>query len=96
MLHVDIPSRADIERLSAVRSPACLSLYLPTTPVTQDAQADRIAFKNLVHTGLDKLASGGADKHAITAIDEALSDLLDDDEFWRFQANSLAVFATPD
>ena len=25
-----------------------------------------------------------------------LSDLLDDDEFWRFQANSLAVFATPD
>ena len=96
MLHVDIPSRADIERLNAVRSPACLSLYLPTTPVTQDAQADRIAFKNLVRTGLDQLASGGIDKRSTKAIDEALSDLLDDDEFWRFQANSLAVFATAD
>ena len=94
MLHVDIPSRADIERLSAMRSPACLSLYLPTTPVTQDAQADRIAFKNLIRAGLDQLASGGIDKRSTKAIDEALSDLLDDDEFWRFQANSLAVFAT--
>ena len=96
MLHVDIPSRADIERLSTVRSPACLSIYLPTTPVTQDAQADRIALKNLARSGLDRLAALGVDKRTVGAIDEALSDLVDDSEFWRFQANSLAVFATAD
>jgi hypothetical protein len=47
MLHVDIPSRSDIQRLSAARTSSCLSIYLPTTPITQDAQADRIAPKNL-------------------------------------------------
>ncbi len=94
MLHVDIPSRADIQRLSEQRSPASLSIYLPTTPLTQDAQADRIAFKNLVRTGLDKLAAVNVDKRSLVAIEEALSDLSEDDEFWRFQANSLAVFAT--
>jgi hypothetical protein len=29
-------------------------------------------------------------------LQEHLHDLADDDEFWRFQAHSLAVFATPD
>ena len=96
MLHVDIPSRADIERLSNARSPACLSIYLPTTPVTQDAQADRIAMKNLARDGLGKLATDGVPKRTVAAIEEALDDLIDDDEFWRFQANSLVVLATPD
>ncbi len=96
MLYVDIPSRSDIERLSAVRSPACLSICLPTTPITQDAQADRIALKNLLRTGLEQLAAVQADKHAIAAIEESLDDLIDDDEFWRFQANSLVVYATAD
>ena len=96
MLHVDIPSRSDIDRLSAARSPACLSIYLPTTPITQEAQADRIALKNLVRSGLEQLAAANADKRAIAAMDEALADLVDDHDFWRFQANSLAVFARAD
>jgi len=29
-------------------------------------------------------------------IAEQLDDLVDDDEFWRFQAHSLAVCATPE
>ncbi len=96
MLHVDIPSRSDIERLIAVRAPACVSIYLRTTPVTQDAQKDRIELKNLARTGLDQLRANEADKRAVAAIEEALDDLVDDDEFWRFQANSLAVLATPE
>ncbi|HEY7398493.1 MAG TPA: hypothetical protein VH538_09340, partial [Gaiellaceae bacterium] len=31
----------------------------------------------------------------VAAIDEELADLVDDDEFWRHQARSLAVFLTP-
>jgi hypothetical protein len=96
MLHVDIPSRSDIERLIKVRAPVCLSVYLRTTPVTQDAQADRIALKNLARTGLDRLRAQDADKHSIAAIEEGIDDLVDDDHFWAFQAHSLAVFATPE
>ena len=37
MLHVDISSRSDIERLVSVRAPACVSIYVRTTPLTQEA-----------------------------------------------------------
>ena len=95
MLYVDLPTRGDIERLSAVRAGACVSIYLPTTPLTQDAQADRIALKNLAGQALDALRSRGTEKAQVAALEEALADLVDDDEFWRFQARSLAVLATP-
>lgn len=96
MLYVDIPTRADIQRLNAARPSACLSIYLPTTPLTQQVQADRIAFKNLIRSGLEQLASDHVAKPVVAAIEESLTDLLDDDEFWRFQANSLAVLASAD
>jgi Bacterial archaeo-eukaryotic release factor family 11 len=96
MLHVDIPSRADIERLMATRAPACVSIFLRTSPITQDTQKDRIELKNLARTALDRLRAQDTDKRALQAIEEAADDVVDDDEFWRFQANSLAVFVTPD
>ena len=94
MLYVDIPTRADIQRLGAVRAAACVSIYLPTTPLTQDAQADRIALKNLAGSAIEQLRTLGTHKAEVAAIEEALADLVDDDEFWRFQARSLAVLAT--
>src|SRR5215510_11458191 len=96
MLHVDIPSRSDIEHLISVRVASCISIYLPTTPITQEAQKDRIELRNLARTGLEQLRATDADKRAVASIGEAIDDLADDDEFWRFQANSLAVFVTPD
>lgn len=94
MLHVDIPTRADIERLAAVRSDACLSIYLPTSPVTTDAEADRILLKNLARAGAEDLRAHGADKKSVDAIEESIDDLIDDSAFWHYQANSLGVLAT--
>jgi hypothetical protein len=37
MLHVDIPTRAETEELMRDRGSARVTLYLPTTPVTQHA-----------------------------------------------------------
>jgi Bacterial archaeo-eukaryotic release factor family 11 len=96
MLYVDIPHRSEIEQLIAYRGPACMSLYLPTTPLTQDVQADRIALKNLAKTGLDQLRAAEVDKRDLWPIEEEIDDLVEDDEFWRFQARSLAVFVTPE
>ena len=94
MLHVDIPTRADLDQLLRSRGAALVSIYLPTSPLTQDAQADRIALRNLTDEALNQLADH--DKRASRAIGEHLFDLVDDDAFWRLQANSLAVFASPD
>jgi hypothetical protein len=96
MLYVDIPTRSEFATLSTARADACVSIYLKTTPVTQDVASSRIEFGNLMREAQPQLQDAGFDKRRLAALLESLSDLLDDDEFWRFQANSLAVFATPD
>lgn len=95
MLHVDIPTRSDFESLATRREPACVSIYLPTTPVTPDAQADRIALGNLAREAARQLAAAGHPPRVIEPITDQLSDLAEDDAFWAHQARSLAVFATP-
>lgn len=93
MLHVDIPTRHDIEGLVQTRAAACVSIYMPTTPLTQQAQADRIALKNHTSEALKQLADH--DKREVAQIEELLLDVIDDDAFWEFQANSLGLFVTP-
>jgi hypothetical protein len=96
VLYVDIPIPDDISALAAARGDACVSIYLRTTPLTQQAQADRIELKNLAKRALEQLQDAGVDKRRSAAVAEQLDDLVDDDEFWRFQAHSLAVFAMPE
>src|SRR5882757_7628418 len=96
MLYVDIPSLADLKSLAAHRDDICVSIYLPTTPVSQETVSDRIELKNLAKVASRQLETANADKRRVSALMEHLYDLVDDDEFWRFQARSLAVLATPD
>jgi hypothetical protein len=91
-LYTDIPSRAEIDALWDAVFPMSVSLYVPTEPASS-GEAERIAFKNLARAALDQLA--GADKNDLAAVEEALADLGEDDEFWRRQARTLAVFANP-
>ena len=56
--------------------------YLPTTPLTADAQADRIELKNLAARARADLEQAGvAPRAEIDEIDEELADLVDDDDF---------------
>jgi hypothetical protein len=96
MLYVDIPTSADINALSSFRGEVCVSIYLRTTPLTQQAQADRIELKNLAKQAVQQLQAAGTDKRRVSDVAEQFDDLIDDDGFWRFQAHSLAVFATPE
>ena len=59
-LYTDIPTRAEIDVLWETVSTAAVSLYVPTEPASS-GDAERIAFKNLVRTALDRLAD--RDKH---------------------------------
>jgi hypothetical protein len=96
MLHLDIPTNAEFSDLAEKRADACVSIYLNTTPVTQEVQASRIELKNLIKDAQMQLEEAAFDKRRLASLLEPLSALLDDDEFWKYQANSLAVFATPD
>jgi hypothetical protein len=94
-LHTDIPTRAEVEWLLTTRDPSCVSIYLPTSPITQDAQADRIELKNLAASATEQMEAAGAQRAAVAEVRGLLDDLGDDDEFWAEQARSLAVFASP-
>jgi hypothetical protein len=96
MLHIDIPNHDDIRCLSAYRGPNCLTVYMPTSPVTSATDADRILFRNLVRDGVEQLRAAGASREDLEAIEEAMDDLNVDIPFWAYQANSLALFITPD
>jgi hypothetical protein len=93
--HIDIPTRAEIAALLDERDPASVSIYLPTRPLPQDADADRIEFKNLAADAVAQLEAGGADKTVVAGVREHADDLLDDDAFWTRMAASLAAFVTP-
>src|ERR1700722_8301822 len=116
MLHIDIPTLPEFKALASVKSDACVSIYLPTSPLHQDAGLNRIAFKDLAKEALSQLKEAGLDKRRRAALEEQLCPLIgavqdnpDDnkfryrehdplkkiDEFWRAQANGLAVLATP-
>ncbi|MGH8829389.1 MAG: hypothetical protein ACRDVZ_17645 [Jiangellaceae bacterium] len=92
----DIPSRYDIERLASSRRAGSISVYLPTTPISPEADANRIELKNLATGAVDQLRAAHHDKREVAAIEESIEGLLDDALFWRFQSHSLAVFVTAD
>lgn len=96
MLHIDLPATTEITDLSRVCADACVSIYLPTTPLTQNIGAARIEYGNLVKQALAQLDESGFDKRRRLALELGLATVDEDDTFWALQAHSLAVLATPD
>lgn len=96
MLHIDLPTRADIEALATWRGAPAVSIYLATTPVTQNTDVDRIELKNLLKSAVGELEAAGTPKREIWPIEQAIEALVADDDFWAVQARSLAIFVTPE
>lgn len=94
MLYKDTIREKQFLKLASQRG-ICVSIFLPTTPLTQDAQSDRIVLKNLTKEATEQ-AEAIADKRQIQAMTSYLEELQEDDEFWKFQANGLAILVTPE
>ncbi len=96
MQHVDIPTIRDVRSLAKYRGPACVSISLRTTPVTQEVQQSRTAFGNLAHDALAEISDDILHKKVKLELEANLADIHDDDDFWQHQSESLVVFATPE
>lgn len=94
-LHTDIPTRAEVDRLLEHLRASSVSIYLPTDPAST-GEAERIELGNLASEAERQLVEAGAAKADVAEIREELDDLVADDDFWRYQARSLAIFATPE
>ncbi|MFD4438555.1 hypothetical protein ACFWPK_02105 [Nocardia sp. NPDC058519] len=91
MLHTDIPSRGELKALAAVTDSWCVSIYTPTESDTANPDQNRIAFSNQARRTLDLVTDPGAR----TALQEEFDAVIEDAEFWRYQARTLVVLATP-
>jgi Bacterial archaeo-eukaryotic release factor family 11 len=94
-LHTDTPTRSQIEQLLRSRNESSVSMYVPTNPASS-GEAERIEFKNLAAEAVRQLEAGQGSRSDVVEIGEMLDDVFEDDEFWRYQARSLALFATPE
>ena len=94
-LHIDIPTRAQMDLLLTSRNPSSVSVYLSTDPASP-GRAERIELKNLATEAERQLRDLKAADSDMAAIAAAFADILDDEGFWRYQARSLALFLTPE
>ena len=73
-----------------------MSICPPTTPLPRQADAGRTELGNLLREAIARSNGAALDKRRHGSLREQVEVLIDDDEFWRLQANSLAVLATRD
>ena len=97
MWNLDIPSESELRLLAAINAPAVVTIYLPTTPTTQDSANEAMAFHNLVREAMTEVRGRpelprGDDDY----IEVQLLDLVDDDDFWAHQSHGLGVITTAD
>ncbi|HHK9525194.1 TPA: hypothetical protein ACQZHW_003030 [Enterobacter hormaechei] len=82
MLYVDIPGREEFSHLSDIRSDACVSIYLGTSPIRQNLDASKIQLGNFIKEALQQVEEKGVDKRRLAMLEEELCSVLEDVEFW--------------
>jgi hypothetical protein len=95
--NLDIPSESELRLLAAINAPAVVTIYMPTTPTSQDATSEAMALHNLVREAMIEVRQRpelprGEDDY----IEVQLLDLVDDEDFWAHQSHGLGVITTAD
>lgn len=65
MLYVDIPTQQDIKALNKRRADACVSMYVPTTPLTQDVRISHTELRKLAKQAFSQLEAVDFDKRRL-------------------------------
>lgn len=96
MSRLTLPAREEILKLAAVRSEACVSIYLETSPLGLHRDTCRIELANQIKRALYLLEEAKLPKRRLAALRAMLDDVTGFDDFCLFQAESLALLATPE
>jgi hypothetical protein len=104
-MHLDVPTTDQIATLLDHRHPASVSIYLPTGRSTLEAKTARTTLSNIrrdveaqfeangVHP--DDLAASRARYGDGSWVLEEIDSIIEDDEFWTRQRDTLAIFLSP-
>jgi hypothetical protein len=96
----DPVTRDQLKDLLSVEGCPCVSLFHPTSPVGPDSRTydrrDPRRLKNLLRTAREDLRARGVPRREVETILARPQALLDEEQFWQYQANGLALFAAPE
>jgi hypothetical protein len=96
---MDTVSRDLLARLAQAEPRRAVSFFLPTHRAGPDsrpfAAEDVIGWKNLLREAATALAETGAPARDIDTLLEPARALLDNEKFWQYQSDGLAVFVAP-
>jgi hypothetical protein len=90
---VDSFDHKDLEELIERKGFPCVSIFMPTFRAGKEVQQNSIRFKNLLSVTAQKLADSGVETTDIDQLIGPATSLLENQHFWRHQADGLGVFA---
>lgn len=91
---MDYFGREKLKELLQPPDGTAVSIYLPTSRASSEAEGDRLRFRAALEQA-QELAAAEADGVPPSEELEELQPLTRDQEFWRYQAEGLAVFVAP-
>jgi len=86
--------RNDLDELVGCDKRPAVSIYLPTHSAGREVRQDAIRLRNLLSTATKRLGTEHRGPEIAELLDPARR-LVDDEEFWRYQACGLGVFLAP-
>lgn len=93
MLPIDLPRTSDLAALMGARNDASVSIYLASSPVPAEHERVRLALRNAISDAEKELRSAGVSDAVVAHTLDPIRELDGDQEFWRHQAHSLAIFS---
>lgn len=92
---IDVLHREDVQALLEFRSSFAVSIYMPTHRAGREIRQDPIRLKNLLRKAEEILQKEGMRAPEAKELLQPAAALLEDDHFWRYQSDTLALFCAP-
>ncbi len=89
-------SQQELKSVIAETHEPAISIFLPTHRAGREIQQDPIRLKNLLKRAGEQLIQGGSRPADARELLAPITDLLDDNAFWRHQSDGLALFRSRD
>lgn len=86
----------DISSLLWADESPCVSIYVPTSPITNYREENRILYKDQIKKVGEALEAGDTDKRLRAELVDSLETVGTTDVFWTHQQYGLAVFVSPE
>ena len=86
----------DINALTLAEESPCVTIYVPTSPVSNYREENRILYKDQIKKVRDALDEREMDKYVRAELLEQLESVGTNEVFWTHQQYGLAVFVSPE